>query len=144
MDRGQGWNLDHRSILQIWRGGCIIQGDFISDLLDRVLSQSDVSNDHVDELLAQDKIASELSKCFPSLKNVVLKSLQVDAYVPALSTTLEYIKYSRSTELPTQVMEAELDYFGAHSFDLKSEGPGKSLTGPHHYERKPAKGIFGE
>ncbi|EXJ68261.1 uncharacterized protein A1O5_08876 [Cladophialophora psammophila CBS 110553] len=148
MDREQGWNLDYRAILQIWRGGCIIQSDYISDLLDRVLSsRSDTQSPNemaVDDLLSQDDVAAELGTCFSSLKNVVLKSLAVDAYIPSLSATLEYIKYSGSTELPTQFMEAELDYFGAHSFDLKSEGPGKSLKGSHHYEWKPPRGIFGE
>ncbi|OQU96650.1 6-phosphogluconate dehydrogenase, domain-containing protein isoform 2 [Cladophialophora immunda] len=139
-DREQSWNLDYRAILQIWRGGCIIQSDYISDLLDRVLSDNDV----VDDLLSQDAVAAELGKCVASLKNVVLKSLAADAYIPSLSATLEYIKYSGATELPTQFMEAELDYFGAHSFDLKSEGPGKPLKGSHHYEWKPPRGIFGD
>ncbi|KIW95194.1 uncharacterized protein Z519_03778 [Cladophialophora bantiana CBS 173.52] len=148
MDREQDWNLDYRAILQIWQGGCIIQSDYISDLLDRVLSsRSDTQSPKgiaVDDLLSQDDVAAEWGTCFPSLKNVVLKSLAVDAYIPYLSATLEYITYSGSTELPTQFMEAELDYFGAHSFDLKSEWPGKPLKGSHHYEWKPPKGIFGE
>ncbi|KAH0844728.1 6-phosphogluconate dehydrogenase (decarboxylating) [Fonsecaea monophora] len=141
-DREQGWNLDYRAILQIWRGGCIIQSDHISDLLDRVLSQSETLNG--DDLLAHATVAAELGTCVASLKNVVLKSLAADASIPALSATLEYIKYSSSTELPTQFMEAELDYFGAHSFDLKSEGPGRPLKGSHHYEWKPPRGIFGD
>ena len=37
--------------------------------------------------------------------------------------------------------EAELDYFGAHMFDLKTEGPGKPEKGSHHFEWKPARGI---
>ncbi|KIX94389.1 uncharacterized protein Z520_09775 [Fonsecaea multimorphosa CBS 102226] len=144
-DRESGWNLDYRMILQIWRGGCIIQSDGISDLLDSVLSQSSTTPaDVVDELLAQETLASELTTCLAPLKNVVLKSLAADAYIPSLSATLEYIKYSGSTELPTQFMEAELDYFGAHSFDLKSEAPGKPLKGSHHYEWKPPRGIFGD
>jgi 6-phosphogluconate dehydrogenase len=39
-------------------------------------------------------------------------------------------------------MEAQLDYFGAHMFDLKSAEPGKPIPGQHHFEWKPAKGIF--
>jgi len=137
MDREQGWGLDYRKILQIWRGGCIIQSDYISDLLDRVLAREGHDDD---ELLANSEIADELTRSFPALKNVVLKSIEADAYVPALSATLEYCKYSSSTELPMQFMEAELDYFGEHNYDLKSEFPGKPVTGQHHYEWKPARG----
>jgi 6-phosphogluconate dehydrogenase len=143
MDREQNWKLDYKSIIQIWRGGCIIQSDYISDVLDSVLSTSDHPNEIVDDLLAQDKIASELGKCCLSLKNVVIKAIEVDGYVPALSATLEYLKYSGSRELPTQFMEAELDYFGHHNFDYRSEGPGSAVKGKHHYEWKPATGIFG-
>lgn len=154
MDQEQGWNLDLRKILQIWRGGCIIQSDGISDLLDGALSRSVQGSSstssakgeevvHADvDLLSDPTIASELSMCMPSLKNVVLKSLDADAYIPSLSATFEFLKYSSSTELPTQFMEAQLDYFGGHNYELKSEGPGKPVKGPHHYEWKPAKGIF--
>ncbi|EHY55780.1 hypothetical protein HRR83_009220 [Exophiala dermatitidis] len=138
MDREKGWNLDYRATLQIWRSGCIITSDYIADLLDSVLARPDHDDDN---LLANKELGDELTRCFPALKNVVIKSLEADAYIPSLSATLEYLKYSGSTELPTQFMEAELDYFGEHNFDLKSEGPGEPVKGKHHYEWKPAKGI---
>ncbi|KAK5464989.1 hypothetical protein LTS15_001552 [Exophiala xenobiotica] len=141
MDRQEKWNLDYRKILQIWRGGCIIQSDHISDLLDNVHARED----HDDEnLLANREIAEELGNSFSSLKNVVLKSIEADANVPSLSATLEYYKYSSSTELPTQFMEAELDYFGSHNYEKWEEGPGKPVKGPHHYEWKPATGLVDE
>jgi 6-phosphogluconate dehydrogenase len=48
---------------------------------------------------------------------------------PSLSATTEYLKYSGGRQLPTQFMEAQLDYFGAHSYDLKCEGPGSVKKG---------------
>lgn len=144
MDAQQSWNLDYRKIIQIWRGGCIIQSDYISDLLDDVLAQANPNDNDNDNLLSNTSIGHELSQAFPSLKNVVLKAIEADAYIPSLSATLEYIKYSASTDLPTQFMEAELDFFGAHSYDLKSEGPGKPVKGMHHYEWRPAKGVLGD
>jgi 6-phosphogluconate dehydrogenase len=62
-----------------------------------------------------------LKKGFPALKRIVLKAVESDVNVPSLSATLEWIKYIGRKELPTQFMEAELDLFGAHSFDLKGE-----------------------
>jgi 6-phosphogluconate dehydrogenase len=138
MDTQENWNLDYRNIIQIWRGGCIIQSDYISDLLDKVYQRPD----HSDDLLADKEIGDELGQSIPSLKNVVLKAIEADAYIPSLSATLEYYKYSGSVALPTQFMEAELDYFGNHSFDLTSEDPGKPVKGKHSYNWKPARGIF--
>lgn len=48
---------------------------------------------------------------------------------PAMSASMEYVKYCGGKHLPTQFMEGELDYFGAHSFDLKSEGAGEVKKG---------------
>ncbi len=135
------WNLDFTNIIQLWRGGCIIQSDYISDLLEKVYHRNDHDDD---DLLSNKEIGDELGKAWPSLKNVVLKSIEADAYIPSLSASLEYYKYSGSTDLPTQFMEAELDYFGGHMYDLKSAEPGKPVTGSHHFEWKPAKGIFDE
>ena len=71
-----------------------------------------------------------------------MRSIEADLFVPAISQSLEYYKYSGSTQLPTQFMEAELDYFGAHNFDLKDGPPGKPQTGSEHFEWLPARGIF--
>ena len=140
-DKEHDWKLDFASIMQLWRGGCIIQSDFIIDLFEKIYRGD--GHDH-DDLLRNREIGQELEKAYPSLKKVVLKSVEADAYVPSLSASLEYYKYSGSTDLPTQFLEAELDYFGAHMFDLKSEGPGKAVAGSHHFEWKPAKGIFND
>jgi 6-phosphogluconate dehydrogenase len=138
-DREHKWGLNFTSIIQLWRGGCIIQSDYIADLLERVYHRGDHDDD---DLLSNREIGDELGKAIPSLKNVVLKSLEANANIPSLSASLEYYKYSGSTELPTQFMEAELDYFGHHMYDLKSEGPGKPVIGKRHFEWRPAKGIF--
>ena len=66
-----------------------------------------------------------------------------DAYIPALSATLEWLKYSTAVEgLPTSFMEAELDYFGKHMFEVKMEkDSGKPETGEWHFGWKAAKGV---
>lgn len=48
---------------------------------------------------------------------------------PTLSASLEYFKYCGGKHLPTQFMEAELDYFGSHNYDMKSEGDGEVKKG---------------
>ena len=137
--RENHWNIDFTRIIQLWRGGCIIQSDHISDLLEKVYARGDHDDD---DLLSNREIGSELEKLYPVLKTVVLRGTEADAVIPSLSASLEYLKYSGSTDLPTQFMEAEMDYFGGHMFDLKDAEPGKPVTGEHHFEWKPARGIF--
>ena len=57
---------------------------------------------------------------------------------PTISATLEFLKFSTNTILPTHFYEAQLDYFGKHMFGFKSEPAGVPETGKHHFEWKPA------
>ncbi|KAJ3035152.1 hypothetical protein HDV00_004274 [Rhizophlyctis rosea] len=128
------WGVDLVDCIQIWRGGCIIECQGILDLFTKVVkAHPDMTN-----LLLDETVARELRETVGDLKNVVGKAVEWDANVPALSASLEYIKYCASVDLPTQFMEAQLDYFGAHNFDLKSEGAGEVKKGKYHHEWQPA------
>lgn len=141
IDQEQHWNLKFSSIIQIWRGGCIIQSDHISDLLANVYAHHKRMKGN---LLTTHEVGHELKTLYPALMNVVLKATEADAVIPSLSASLAYFRYYGSIDLPTQFMEAELDYFGRHMFDVKGEGLGKPVTGQHYYEWKPARGIHEE
>lgn len=133
----EGWNIDLSKCLQIWRAGCIIQSEAIADLLQPLLT----SNKHVFNLKELDQVARELHKTFSSLKEVVLAATTADHYIPAMSATLEYLKYTGGTALPTKFMEAQMDFFGAHAYNkpgVSGEDPGPVKKGPHHYEWRPA------
>ncbi|KAK4116127.1 6-phosphogluconate dehydrogenase C-terminal domain-like protein [Canariomyces notabilis] len=92
------WNLDFVNVLQVWRQGCIIQSDFLVDLLESVYRSGQQDNNN---LLANLTIAHELRETYPAVKTVVLRALEADLHVPALSASLEFYKYSASTSLPT-------------------------------------------
>ena len=99
-DLEKHWNLNYAAITQIWRGGCIIQSDRISDLLKNVYDH----HNHISgNLLTTHEVGHQLRKCYPSLKNVVLKGIEADAVIPSLSASLEYFRYSGSIDLPTQL-----------------------------------------
>jgi 6-phosphogluconate dehydrogenase len=135
--KDEGWNIDLGRCMQIWRGGCIIQSEYIADLIQPPLS----SNRDLTNLKSLDQVARELHQNFEPLKEVVLQGTQTDQYMPALSASLEYLKYTGGTMLPTKFMEAQMDYFGAHAYDkpgIPGEDPGGVRKGPHHYEWKPA------
>ncbi|KKY14827.1 putative 6-phosphogluconate dehydrogenase [Diplodia seriata] len=132
------WNIDYRAVLQIWRGGCIIQADHIAALLHPIFAHHRALDSI--NLLFQPTVMAELKECFAALRDVVVKATLADHVVPALAASLEYVKYQTSTELPTSFAEAQLDYFGAHMYDRKGEeGTGPPTEGKYHYEWKPVK-----
>jgi 6-phosphogluconate dehydrogenase len=139
-NKDQDWGINMADCIKIWRGGklkdsawsaftnaagCIIQSDALSDLLEPVYAaESDLIN-----LLLEPKVAQELASTYSALKEVVKACIDIDAIVPALSATLEYVKAVAAAELPTNFEEAELDAFGAHSYDTKQERAGEVKKG---------------
>lgn len=115
-DHRQKWDINIPRVLEIWRAGCIIKSDYLSDLL-----EASYAPDADLHPLCRPLIAAEVKKYWPSLKTIVLDGLKADAHLPCLSSTLEYLKYMGNTDLPTSFTEAQLDSFGAHGFDLIAE-----------------------
>jgi 6-phosphogluconate dehydrogenase len=131
------WNINFSEVLQIWRAGCIIQADYIASLLEPIFAE--FRNKDTMNLLFEKTVASDLKKGQPALKRVVIQAVSGDHVVPAISSSLDYIKYQTGLELPTQFYEAELDYFGKHMYDKKGEDPkGAPTTGKYHFEWKRA------
>lgn len=118
------WNVNIPRVLDIWKAGCIIKSDAILELF-----QASYAEGQHTHLLCAPLIAQEARDHQPFLKKIVLQSITADAHVPCLSATLEYLKYMSSTDLPTSFTEAQLDSFGAHGYDLKSEAVRHLLKG---------------
>ncbi|KAK2764518.1 hypothetical protein FQN54_009213 [Arachnomyces sp. PD_36] len=134
--KDENWNINLGDCLKIWRAGCIIQEEYISDLLMPALT----SGSGIMNIKLIDEVAAALNEHYDSLKLIVLTAIESDCYVPSLSASLEYLKYEGSKNLPTQFMEAELDFFGAHNYDrvgAPGEDPGKVAKGAHHFEWRP-------
>ncbi|KAH7310069.1 6-phosphogluconate dehydrogenase [Rhexocercosporidium sp. MPI-PUGE-AT-0058] len=139
----EGWHVDLATCIRIWRSGCIIQCDQIADILEPILVANSAAENPQEKMNMKlvPEVADVLHDNIAPLKRIVLDGVQWDAYVPTLSASLEYLKYAGGITLPTQFMEAEMDFFGAHSFDrpgVEGEDPGKTGKGSHHYEWKPA------
>jgi 6-phosphogluconate dehydrogenase len=101
------------------------------------------TNDTTD-VLANPEVGDELEKHVADLKSVVLEAIEADTFIPAMSQTLEWFKYETSTELPTQFMEAQLDYFGEHMFETKGHASSVPEKGQRHYEWRRALGLSDE
>lgn len=148
-DQEHKWEIDYSQVWQIWRAGCIIQADYISDeILAPILKSNPLPKDL--NLNFSPRVAKDVKSCFPALRRVVAKAVETDQVVPAISATLEYFKVANGTDLPTSFYEAELDYFGSHMFDKKGdkdENVKKPMEGKHHFEWKPAtsqKEVYGK
>ena len=127
-DAREGWNLDFQGVINVWRAGCIIRSDAIADMLERHY----VDQGKQTHPLAGREISKELRRCLPALKKVVIAGVEYNAHLPCLGASLEYLKYMACTELPTSFMEAQLDAFGAHGYDLKTEKAQRFAKGAHH------------
>ena len=135
--REKKWHIKMSEVIRIWRAGSIVQSDYIADLLQPLYFDNEKSHDEpLSNILLSKPIAADIEKYYSKLKRVVLVAIEYGAHVPAITASLEYFKYVSNTELPTTFMEAELDYFGGHSYDLKSEHALEIKKGPHHYEWK--------
>jgi 6-phosphogluconate dehydrogenase len=135
--KDEGWDVNLGDCLKIWRAGCIIQQEYILDLV----MPAATSDARIMNIKLIDEVASELNNQYVGLRSVVLKGTESDAYIPSLSASLEYLKYEASKLLPTQFMEAELDFFGHHNYDrrrIRGEDPGKPSKGACHYEWRAA------
>lgn len=143
-DKQNKFNVDYYALLQIWRAGCIIQADYISTQLLMPIYKDSKTKVNKNPLY-EPMIAKAFKRCMTSkedengMKWTIIAALQADLHVPAMSATLEWIKYQTSTDLPTSMYEAQLDYFGAHMYDKKGEDEsGMPTEGKYHYEWKKA------
>lgn len=154
----EGWDVSLVSCLKIWRAGCIISSDGLSAVLADVAADFDAGagkangsalgsatshpKDASATIPAHTRLTRPLAATFPALRRTILWSLERNACAPTLSATLEWVKYIGAPVLPTMFMEAQLDWFGAHSFERWSSEAGSKggivQKGSEHYEWKPA------
>lgn len=107
-----GWNLNYGGIALMWRGGCIIRSVFlgkIKEAFDR--------NPDLDNLLLDDHFRGVIESCQESWRRVVSTAVQIGVPVPAFTTALAFYDGYRSPRLPANLLQAQRDYFGAHTYE---------------------------
>ncbi len=114
-----GWNLDLASIARIWRGGCIIRSVFLDEL-----AQAYEEIPLLHNLLLFPLFSAQIKDALPAWKNVVALAVKEGIAVPAFASALNYF-YSLTTEnLPANLIQAQRDYFGAHTFERTDRARG--------------------
>ena len=107
-----GWDLDLGTIASIWRAGCIIRADFLEDMTAAYREESDVA-----DVAETEFFASALREAEASWRKVVASAVVVGVPAPAYSSALAYYDSMRSDRLPANLIQAQRDFFGAHTFE---------------------------
>ncbi|KKK17020.1 hypothetical protein P175DRAFT_0492972 [Aspergillus ochraceoroseus IBT 24754] len=111
-----GWKLNKPSIALMWRGGCIIRSVFLKDITNAYRANPDLEN-----LLFSDFFNKAIHDAQKGWRNVVSKGALWGIPTPAFSTALSFYDGYRTQNLPANLLQAQRDYFGAHTFRVKPE-----------------------
>jgi 6-phosphogluconate dehydrogenase len=106
------WNLNYGGIALVWRGGCIIRSAFldkIKDAFDR--------NPNLNNLLNDEYFKCVIDRAQASWRKVVSAAVQAGVPIPAFTTALAFYDGYRSERLPANLLQAQRDYFGAHTYE---------------------------
>lgn len=106
-----GWNLPLGDIARIFRGGCIIRAQFLNRIMEAYEKNGDLVN-----LLLEEYFREIVSDYQANWRDVVKAAVTAGIPIPGFSSALAYYDSYRSTELPMNLLQAQRDYFGAHTY----------------------------
>ena len=106
------WNLNNGGIALMWRGGCIIRSAFLGDIKKAFKRNPDLVN-----LLLDKFFNRAVSKRQAAWRRVIMQATKLGIPVPGLSSALAYFDGYRSDRLPANLLQAQRDYFGAHTYE---------------------------
>jgi 6-phosphogluconate dehydrogenase len=110
--RQYGWKLNYGGIALMWRGGCIIRSAFLGNI-----KQAFEKNPTLENLLLDDFFREAIHAAQTGWRKVVAKAVELGIPTPAFSSALAYYDGYRSARLPANLLQAQRDYFGAHTYE---------------------------
>ncbi|MBP5532252.1 MAG: decarboxylating NADP(+)-dependent phosphogluconate dehydrogenase [Lentisphaeria bacterium] len=134
-----GWYLHYGEIALLWRGGCIIRATFLEKIKEAFDRDPELAN-----LLVDDFFRGEIERCQKAWRRVVAQAVLSGVPVPAFSSALAYFDGYRSGNLPANLLQAQRDYFGAHTYERVdrprgeiyhpewTESSGKTVSGTYN------------
>ena len=105
------WNIDCGEVALVWRGGCIIRSAFLTNI-----KEAFVTDPHLENLLLDPFFKEILEKTEKSLRRVCSVAILSGIPTPAISSALAYFDGYRCENLPSNLLQAQRDYFGAHTY----------------------------
>ena len=118
--REYGWDLNYGSIALMWRGGCIIRSKFLGKIKEAFDENPTLSN-----LLISPFFKGKIEGAQEGWRNVVAATVANGIWAPATSTALSYFDGYRSGRLPANLLQAQRDYFGAHTYERADKPRGE-------------------
>jgi len=110
--KAYGWNLNNGGIALMWRGGCIIRSAFLGKIKDAFDRDPDLDN-----LLLDPYFTEQVEEAQAAWRRVVARSVEMGIPVPAMSSGLAFFDGYRHDRLPANLLQAQRDYFGAHTYE---------------------------
>ena len=107
-----GWNLNYGEIALMWRGGCIIRSIFLGKIKEAFDNTPELNN-----LLLDDFFKGKIEAAQEGWRRVTAEAVQNGIPVPAMTSALAYYDGYRSERLPANLLQAQRDYFGAHTYE---------------------------
>jgi 6-phosphogluconate dehydrogenase len=112
IEKEQNWNLNMGGIALMWRGGCIIRSVFLANIKAAFDNNPDLEN-----LLLDDFFSSALNKYGWSWRKALIHAIEIGVPMPAFSTALAFYDGFRTDHLPANLLQAQRDFFGAHTYE---------------------------
>lgn len=113
-------SLNYGDIALMWRGGCIIRSQFLNDI-----KQAYTKNPDLENLLLADFFINAMKQAEAGWRQAVILGIQLGIPTPAFSSALAYFDGYRSERLPANLLQAQRDYFGAHSYERTDKPRGE-------------------
>lgn len=114
------WNLNYGGIALMWRGGCIIRSRFLGNIRDAF-----DKNPNLESLLLDDFFMEAIKQAQTAWRHVVATAVRIGIPVPAFSSALAFYDGYRSETLPANLLQAQRDYFGAHTYERVDQPRGQ-------------------
>ena len=118
--KDQGWNLNYGGIALMWRGGCIIRSRFLGKIKDAFDKNSSLTN-----LLTDDFFRETIHNYQASWRRAIIAAVEAGVPTPAMTTALGFFDGYRTASLPANLLQAQRDYFGAHSYERTDKPRGE-------------------
>ncbi len=120
MSEKKGWALDLGAIARIWRGGCIIRARFLNHITEAYVADPGLAN-----LMMAPFFTQLLNRSQQAWREVVALAVSHGIAVPAMSASLAYYDSYRTARLPANLLQAQRDFFGAHTYERVDKPAGQ-------------------
>jgi 6-phosphogluconate dehydrogenase len=111
-EKDQGWNLNMGGVALMWRGGCIIRSIFLGDIKAAFDRDPKLQN-----LLLDKFFSTAMNKYHPSWRRAIIYGTRIGVPMPAFSTALAFYDGYRTARLPANLLQAQRDFIGAHTYE---------------------------